>query len=88
MSSSSRQGFGETIGECRLSWLRGSALAVLKKYGEALDAFNKAIKLDPIDAAAWYNKGVILEQLGLPDEAKLIYARAAKLDPQYGEQEE
>ncbi|GAG17678.1 unnamed protein product, partial [marine sediment metagenome] len=46
---------------------------------------NKAIELNPIDADAWYNKGVVLEQLGQPDDAKAAYAEAAKLDPQYGE---
>ncbi|MBE9594365.1 MAG: tetratricopeptide repeat protein, partial [Proteobacteria bacterium] len=37
------------------------------KYELALKAFDKAIELKPDYAAAWYNRGVILDKLGRYD---------------------
>jgi len=41
----------------------------LSKYDEALKAYDKAIKIKPDFAEAWYNKGVALGNLGLYNEA-------------------
>ncbi len=48
---------------------------------EALAAYDRALALDPNDAAAWYNKGVALAALGRRDEALAAYDRALALDP-------
>ena len=39
----------------------GEALSRGRKYGEALDRFNRAIAMDPSSSMAWYNRGVLLE---------------------------
>jgi tetratricopeptide (TPR) repeat protein len=58
---------------------------MLKRYKEALDAFNKAIELDPQNADAWYNKGVVLELMGKTYAAEDSYSKAIKIDPLYAE---
>ena len=43
------------------SWYsKGSALYNLGKYNEAIQAFDKAIELDPDYAKAWCSKGTAL----------------------------
>ncbi len=39
------------------------------KYDEAIKTFDKAIELNPEDADAWYNKGLVLYHQGKYDEA-------------------
>jgi tetratricopeptide (TPR) repeat protein len=39
------------------------ALADLHRYEEALAAFDRAILLDPNDARAYFNKGIVLDDL-------------------------
>ena len=41
-------------------YFKGFALNSLGKYDEAIKMFDKAIKIDPRDAAAWHNKGSAL----------------------------
>jgi Flp pilus assembly protein TadD len=41
--------------------------------------FSKVIDFDPMDAAAWTSKGLILEKLGRNGEAKAAYAKAKGL---------
>jgi Flp pilus assembly protein TadD len=50
-----------------------------KRYQRALAAYEQAIRLDPDDAGAYYNKGIILEKLGEKREAKRAYERARQL---------
>src|SRR5260370_30877902 len=49
---------------------KGIALNDLKRYHEALVAFERAIQLDPPDGFAWLYKGDILKQLGRLEEAQ------------------
>lgn len=58
---------------------KGKALDALKKYDEAIEAFDEAIKLDPNYADAWYNKGDALEVLGRTAEADAAFAKAKEL---------
>jgi Flp pilus assembly protein TadD len=51
----------------------------LGRYGDALVYFTKVIDLDPLDAAAWNSKGLILEKLGRKGEAKAAYSKAKGL---------
>jgi tetratricopeptide (TPR) repeat protein len=51
-----------------------------KKWQEAVDAANKAIELDPNDAAAWGNLGAALVQLKKWDAAIAACRKAVELD--------
>jgi Flp pilus assembly protein TadD len=57
----------------------GLTLADQEKYDDAIKAYDEAIRLDPNDATAWYNKGVALEALGKTTEAKAAFAKAKDL---------
>ena len=64
-------------------WVKkGITLGKLGKYEEALDAFNKAIEINPQYDLAWYNKGVTLGELGRQEEALDAYNKAIEIDPQ------
>jgi putative nucleotidyltransferase with HDIG domain len=62
---------------------RGTSLRRLGRDEEALEAFLKAIELDPEDAAAWKNKGTTLVRLGRDEEALKAFIRAIELEPKY-----
>jgi tetratricopeptide (TPR) repeat protein len=47
----------------------GVAYLRMKKYKEALEAFETAISIEPWDMAAYVNAAIIAEQLGLKDKA-------------------
>ena len=47
----------------------GVGLSNLGRHEEAIEAFKKAIEINPNNAAAWYNKGVGLGNLGRYEEA-------------------
>jgi tetratricopeptide (TPR) repeat protein len=55
----------------------------LGSYQEALDAFDKALKNNPLDKLLWYNKGSALGNLGRYQEAISAYDKALKIDPQF-----
>ena len=55
---------------------RGAAKAHLGKHKEAIEDFNKAIKLDPKYASAWNNRGAAKADLGDHKEAIEDYNRA------------
>ena len=50
-------------------------------FREAIESFERAIELEPSNAAAWYNKGVSLFKVGQVDEAIASYEVAIGLDP-------
>ena len=52
----------------------------LGRYKEALSGYDRALELDPQDAAAWNNKGLVLVKLGHYKEALSCYDRARRLD--------
>ena len=61
-------------------WItEGNSLYELKRYKEAITAYEQAIRLDPNDAWAYNNKGLALEQLGKKREAQQAYTRAKQL---------
>ncbi|SRR6266567_2447403 len=57
----------------------GKTLLDLKRYEEALAAYNQAIRLDPNDAGAYHNKGIALEHLEKKQEAQQANNRARQL---------
>lgn len=48
---------------------------------EALQAYNRAIDIQPTDVSAWYNKGITLAALGRNDEALHAFDRAIEIKP-------
>ncbi len=64
----------------KAQWLEeGNTLSNLKRYEEALAAYDQAIRLDPNYAVAYNNKGLALERLGKKTEAQQAHARARQL---------
>ena len=52
------------------AWLNlGVARGQLKRYEEALNAFDEALKIDPKYAPAWFQKAVVLGSAGVHDRA-------------------
>src|SRR6266567_1396800 len=63
-------------------WLKeGDNLHALKRYEEALAAYEQAIRLDSNNAYAYINKGIILRNLNRYEEAFDAYEQATYLDP-------
>jgi tetratricopeptide (TPR) repeat protein len=63
-------------------WIsKGNILYNQGKYGEAVKAYDEAIKIDPKSASAWFNKGLALDELGKYDEVIKAYDQAIKLEP-------
>ena len=59
----------------------GVALDNLGRFEEAIASYNRALEIDPTDAATHYNMGVALDDLGRPEEAIASYRRALEIDP-------
>jgi len=57
----------------------------LRRYEEAIQAFDKAIELDPNYARALYSKGSALYDQGKYNEAIEAYDKAIEIEPQYAE---
>ena len=52
----------------------------LKRFEEAIQAFDRALAIDKLDATAWFMKGYVLGGLGRRDEAIQAYDRAIAID--------
>jgi|WetSurMetagenome_2_1015567.scaffolds.fasta_scaffold00586_1 tetratricopeptide (TPR) repeat protein len=61
---------------------KGADLFGQGKYDEALQAFNKAIEINPQLAGAWTGKGYGLKALGRYDEAVQAFDKAIEINPQ------
>lgn len=61
----------------------GNHLIRLRRYKEAIEAYDKALRLDSKNAYAWNNRGVALWHLGKREEAIRCFDKALELDPQY-----
>ena len=64
---------------------RGNANDELKLYKEALQDFNKSIKLNPNISEAYNNRGIIKSKLNKYEEAIDDYNEAIKLNPNFSE---
>ena len=69
-------------GNPELHYKLGNALFDLARYVEAMNAYQKAITLNPEYAAAYCNMGLTLRLLGQLDPAIDTYERAITLEPQ------
>ncbi|MFA5347581.1 MAG: tetratricopeptide repeat protein [Methanoregula sp.] len=62
-----------------LAWYhKGLILSQLKRFEEALSAYDEAIRLDPDYAPVWSDKGFTLRQLNRFEEALSAYDAASK----------
>ena len=52
------------------------------KSDEAIKAYDKAIEINPLNSAAWYNKAVTLDNLNKFDDAMKAYEKAIEITPQ------
>ncbi|GHO64284.1 hypothetical protein KSC_031760 [Ktedonobacter sp. SOSP1-52] len=59
------------------------SLLQLGRVEEALVVCEQAIRLDPAEGRAYYNKGRALDYLGRFEEALLAYEQSIRLDPTY-----
>ncbi len=59
------------------------ALGALGRYQESLVQIDRAIALDPANAEAHHNRGVLLERRGEPDRAVASYRDALRFLPDY-----
>jgi Flp pilus assembly protein TadD len=57
------------------------SLAKCKKFREAQDAINKALKLDPFNSSYTAELGHIYLELGFNARAKAAFEKAIQLDP-------
>lgn len=59
--------------------VKAPAIEDQRKYEEAINAYDKAIEINPENADAWYNKGFALYELGKYEEATEAYDTARKI---------
>lgn len=64
---------------------RGDDLFLQGRYGDAVEAYNKALEMDPYYSIAWNRRGYALTKLGYYEEAIRNFDRAIELDPYYGQ---
>jgi tetratricopeptide (TPR) repeat protein len=61
----------------------GYVLQIREKYGEAFENYQRVVKLNPHDASAFGNIGILLhEEFNRFDEAEQAYRRSIELNPQ------
>lgn len=61
--------------------IKGLSFLNLQKYDEAIEYFNKSLKLNPDYPEAWNNKGSAFKDLGNIPNALCCYDKALNLDP-------
>ena len=62
--------------------LLGGVYEQMRTYDKALDAYEKAIKLNPKDALALNNKAIILYEKGQKSEAQALMQKVCALEPE------
>ena len=71
-------------GDARAHLLRGTALSLIPRREESVEALLLALELRPEDAEAYDSAGAALVRLGEHDAARAVLARAVALDPELG----
>ena len=64
---------------------KGVALGNLGRHEEAVEVFDKAVKLKPDYNDAWFNKGAALENLGRHQEAVDAFDRSIEIKDDYAD---
>src|SRR5205807_1728030 len=68
------------------AWLcRGNVFIELKRYDEALVAYDKAVTIKPEFAEAWLGRGNVFRELKGYDEALAVYDKAVAIKPELAE---
>ena len=57
----------------------------LEKYKEALDAFERAIEINPSFTKAWIGKGIVYDRVKKHQKAMEAYERAVDINPIYSD---
>ena len=77
---------GQTNASDASYWFdKGMALYIQGNLTGSLDAYNKALDLNPLDAQTWNNKGIDLGVLNRYDEALNAFDKATTLNSSYAE---
>jgi CheY-like chemotaxis protein len=64
------------------SWYdRGNYLLFLRRYDDAINAYDNAISMNPLNYQSWYGKGTALAKLGRIQEALDAYNQALSIHP-------
>jgi len=72
--------------ETAFDWfMKGMDLYYQERYNESLQAYDRAIDLDPTDYEAWNNRGIDLGIMGRYDEAIASFEQAVALNQSYAE---
>ncbi len=72
--------------ESSMYWfMQGLSLYNQEKFSESLDAYEKALQLDPKDSEAWNNKGIDLGLLGRYEDALDAFKNAISLNESYAQ---
>jgi len=59
----------------------GNVLRELKRFDDAIDSYERALRISPDHAEAWNNRGVALQEQSRVDEALESYDRALSIKP-------
>lgn len=62
---------------------KGVALTNLKRYSEAMDTYDEALKIYPKSYLIWYNKGIVATSMGNLNDAISFYKKSIILNPFY-----
>jgi Flp pilus assembly protein TadD, contains TPR repeats len=65
--------------------MKGFNLYNQERYNDSLEAYNRALELDPNDFEAWNNKGIDEGLLGRYDEALKSFENAVAINESYAE---
>ncbi len=77
---------GQTNQTNETDWFNiGIDLYKKDKYDEAIQAYDKALEVDPQDAEAWNNKGIALGMQGRYNEALEAFGKAVEINSSYAE---
>ncbi len=68
---------------CNVLHNLGEVCRLTECYEEALRLFDQSLAINPDRPTCWYVKGIVLEQLGHPDEAINSYRYSLKLKPDF-----
>jgi hypothetical protein len=68
------------VAKYRVSLAAGLMMNEWQRW-EAIQQFEKAIELDPFDASAYLQFGVLYEQMRLPWRARTLYSKVLEIDP-------
>ncbi len=75
-----------TVNGTAFDWfMKGMDLYYQERYNESLQAYDRAIDLDPTDYEAWNNRGIDLGIMGRYDEAIASFEQAVGLNQSYAE---